>query len=83
MTRMERINAAYDKIEAKMELNHQARIAREAPVKRRKAILESINNNPNAYRVGGHFEGFAMCFPRVRMMTFLKLVEPTILKRIR
>ncbi len=57
------------------------RVAAEKPAKRRKAILEAINNYPNNWKPSSLFDAIINGFPNVRRMRLLKTKERVIIKR--
>ena len=69
-----------DEIEAQFEREGETERKRLAPIKRRKAILEAINN-PSFTRYAG-LAAFTLCFPRANMIERLFSKEHVILKRI-
>lgn len=71
---MEAYNKIMDEIEAEFKREDKA------PIKRRKAILEAINN-PSFIQYAG-IAAFALCFPRADMIEILFRKEHVILKRM-
>jgi len=76
------LDVIYEKQEAAFESAHLKREAIEAPIRKRKAILEAINNYPSDWRPRSLFEAILSAVPKARVRINLRLVERVIVKRL-